>query len=372
MPMYEDGNIMMALKYLVDVSRELKKPFVMFIGLGTNRGGHDGTTTMERYLDNIGAYRGTAIVKGIGNQGDTEVHTSGVIEKTGDRKEIELRVGPNEGSIEFQIWMSKPDKVSLSMVSPSGEVIDKIEAKLMQTEEINFVLEGTKAEVKYYLPQEMSGDEVIEVRLINVVQGIWKFILIGDSIVDGNYNAWLPQRELLDPETKFLQSDNFITFTIPSSARYILNAGYYNQTLNTLVARSSRGYTRDGRVVPDVIAGGVSVPVIGRNGVVTTITGASIAGAVLASAIVLMMQWGIVYGRDTTLYAPKIENYIIRGARKRPGEVYPNPTTGYGELDLKGVFNSMRGLMIEEKKVDIFIRYPSEFELEINKTHFYK
>ena len=85
-----------------------------------------------------------------------------------------------------------------------------------------------------------------------------------------------------------------------------------------------------------------------------------------------MMQWGIVYGRDTTLYAPKIENYIIRGARKRPGEVYPNPTTGYGELDLKGVFNSMRGLMIEEKKVDIFIRYPSEFELEINKTHFYK
>ena len=371
-PMYEDGNIMMALKYLVDVSRELKKPFVMFIGLGTNRGGHDGTTTMERYLDNIGAYRGTAIVKGMGNQGDTEVHTSGVIEKTGDRKEIELRVGPNEGSIEFQIWMSKPDKVSLSMVSPSGEVIDKIEAKLMQTEEINFVLEGTKAEVKYYLPQEMSGDEVIEVRLINVVQGIWKFILIGDSIVDGNYNAWLPQRELLDPETKFLQSDNFITFTIPSSARYILNAGYYNQTLNTLVARSSRGYTRDGRVVPDVIAGGVSVPVIGRNGVVTTITGASIAGAVLASAIVLMMQWGIVYGRDTTLYAPKIENYIIRGARKRPGEVYPNPTTGYGELDLKGVFNSMRGLMIEEKKVDIFIRYPSEFELEINKTHFYK
>lgn len=371
-PMYEDGNIMMAVKYLVDVSRNFKKPFVMFIGLGTNRGGHDGTTTMERYLDGIGAYRGTAIVKGMGNQGDTEVHASGVIEKTGDTAEIELRVGPNEGSIEFQIWMSKPDKVSLSMVSPSGEVIDKIEAKLMQSENINFVLEGTKAEINYYMPQELSGDEMIEVRLINVVQGIWKFILIGDSIVNGTYNAWLPQRELLDPETKFLKSDNFITFTIPSSARYIINAGYYNQTSDTLVARSSRGYTRDGRIVPSVVAGGVSVSVIGRDGVVTTITGASIAGAVLASAIVLMMQWGIVYGRDTTLYAPKIENYIIRGARKRPGDVYPNPSTGYGELDLKGVFNSMRGCLIEDKKPQIFIRHPSEFELEINKTHFYK
>ena len=370
-PMYEDGNIIMGLRYLVDVGRILKKPFVIFFGLGTNRGGHDGTTTMERYIDNIGAYRGVAIVKGMGNQGDTEVHAAGKIEKTGDTADIELRVGPNEGSIEFQIWMSKPDKVSLTMVSPSGEVIEKIEAKLMQSQEVNFVLEGTKAEVKYYMPQELSGDEMIEIRLINVVQGIWKFRIIGDSIINGVYNAWLPQRELLDPETKFLQSNNQTTFTIPSSARYILNAGYYNQTSNTIVARSSRGYTRDGRIVPDVVAGGVEVSVIGKDGIVSTITGSSAAGAVLASAIILMMQWGIVYGRDTTLYAPKIENYIIRGARERPGEVYPNPTTGYGELDLKGVFNSMRGFVFREKS-NIFIRYPSEFEAEINKTHFYR
>ena len=74
----------------------------------------------------------------------------------------------------------------------------------------------------------------------------------------------------------------------------------------------------------------------------TVITGSSAATAVLTGAVALILQWGVVEGNRPALYPPKINTLLISGTRTRPGDIYPNPSWGYGILDLNKVFENLR------------------------------
>lgn len=367
-PVYLNTDVVLAIKYLFNVARQLNKPIVIYVPLGTNSGGHDGSTILERYIDSISEVRGLAVVTGTGNEGDADIHTSGKIDKTGDTKTIELKVDETERDITFSIWVNRPDKVSIGITSPSGEVIDKVPAKLRQTEEIKFVFEGSNVSVTYYLPEEITGDEQIKIRLKNVRSGIWQFKLIGDYIVDGTYNAWLPQRGLLKENTRFLNPSQYITLTTPATSRRVIASADYNQDNNTVISTSGRGYTRDGRIKPIIAAGGYNVLTTSPGGEVTTVSGSSAGAAVTAGAVILMMEWGIVDGNDPTLYSNKINTYLARGAAKRPGDIYPNQQWGFGMLDLNNVFINMRSAEEENNKVEkrkkssVYIRMPDEIK----------
>ncbi|MDP4179052.1 MAG: S8 family peptidase, partial [Bacillota bacterium] len=371
-PVYLNTDVVLAIKYLFNISRQLNKPIVIYVPLGTNSGGHDGSTIIERYIDDLSEIRGLDVVTGTGNEGDADIHTSGKIEKTGDTKILELKVDEMERDITFSIWINKPDKVSVGITSPSGEVIDRIPAKLRQTQEVKFVFEGSSVSVVYYLPEEATGDEQIKIRIKNAKGGIWQFKLTGDYIVDGTYNAWLPQRALLKENTRFLNPSQYITLTTPSTARKITASAEYNQDNNTVISSSGRGYTRDGRIKPVIAAGGFNVITTAVGGGVTTVSGSSTGAAVTAGAVILMMEWGIVQGNDPTLYSNKINAYLARGAAKRAGDTYPNQQWGYGMLDLNNIFVNMRSceemdivpVKIEKsrkKKSSIFIRMPDYY-----------
>ena len=47
------------------------------------------------------------------------------------------------------------------------------------------------------------------------------------------------------------------------------------------------------------------------------------------------MEWGIVRNNDAYLYAEKLKAYLIKGARKLPGEPVPSDRTGWGALCVK-------------------------------------
>jgi subtilisin family serine protease len=353
---YDSTDIILAIKYLETMFKKMTKPMVIYMPLGTNKGGHDGSSVVERYIDEILKARGVAIVTGTGNQGESETHTSNSI-AAGEMKTVELKVDPLEKDLCFEIWCNKPDKISFGMVSPSGEVIEKIPAKLQETEEIKFVFEGSSVFVTYFYPEEKTGDELIRVVIRNIRGGIWQLRLYGDRVVNGKYDIWLPQRELLREETKFLDPSPYITLTIPSSSRRIICSSVYNQNNDTVVAFSGRGYTRDGRIKPDVTAGGINVTTTAVGGGTTVVSGSSAASAVLAGAVALMLQWGIVDGNDPTLYSTKIKTYLIRGTRTRGGDIHPNTQWGYGILDLQGVFENIRGLERNSEQ-EIFINIP--------------
>lgn len=341
---YSNVDLLLGIKYLFNLAEELRMPMVIFIPMGTNFGAHDGSTVIERYIDEITKIRGIIVNTCTGNQGDSDTHTSGTIRKQGDMSTIELKVGKNQTSLMFEIWVGKPSKFSIGISSPSGEVIDRIPPRIDQEIQVNFVYEGTKMTIRYFIPEPTTGDQRIVVRAQDIKEGIWQFRLMGDLVVEGKYDAWLLQRNLLAPDTKFLAPNQYITLTIPATARRIISSGFYNQNNNAVVGESGRGYTRDGMVKPDFVAGGINAKTTSPGGSVVTVSGASVAGAITAGCCALILQWGIVDGNDRTLYAIKLKTYLIRGTSKREGDIYPNPQWGYGMLNMKGVFDNIRGL----------------------------
>ncbi|SFD40578.1 S8 family peptidase [Clostridium uliginosum] len=361
-PVYQNPGILLGIKYLYDLSVELKKPIVIYIPLGANTGPHNGQAFIEKYITEISNYNGVAVVAPTGNQGNTDTHTSGIIKNKGDESIVEIQIGKNQQDIRIEIWISKPDKVALSITSPTGEAIRKISPKLKSMTDITFLYEETKMTIEYFIPEELTGEQKIVIIASNIREGIWQFKLIGELIVVGKYDIWLLQRELLAPDTKFLNPISTTTLTTPGTSKGAITIGYYNQNNNSIIPESGKGYTRDNMIKPDIAAGGINTITTSVGGGTQIISGSSVAGAVTAGACALLFQWGIVDGNDSPMFAIKLKTYLIRGASKRQRDVYPNPQWGYGMLDIKGVFDNIRGLKIEEnretqlnKKINYFL-----------------
>lgn len=365
-PSYTPWSALLALRYIIAVARELKRPVVVFEPLGSNMGSHIGNGIVEQSINNYSSQSGTVVVVPTGNQGNTDTHTEGIIESAGDIKDIEIRVGEKQKNLPIEIWVNKPNRVKLSIVSPSGEVIDNLEAKNTNNERIKFLYEGTEMIVNFTSPELSTGDSLIFIRAYNLKAGIWKFRLTGQYIVDGKYYAWIPQRELIDSETKFLNSVGYTTLTLSSTSSGAISVAYYNQDDNSVISESGRGYTRYGMIKPDIAAGGFNAIVTNPGGGTSVISGSSVAGAVVAGCCALILQWAVVDKNYPDIYAAQIKTYIISGAKGRPGDVYPNKEWGYGMFDMQGVFDRIRETYnprsdedYEEYRVNnLFIRIP--------------
>lgn len=351
-PTFSTVTTFLGIKYLNDLAVKLKIPMVIFFAFGGNLGPHNGQSFLERYIDEISSVKGVTVVVPVGNQGDSDTHTSGTISKKGDIANIELKVDKDQRNLRLDIWIKKPDKSSLSIVSPTGEIIDRIIPKIGQITEVNFLYEGTKMYIQYFIPEEQTGDERIVVDARNIKEGIWVFKLIGDLVVTGRYDAYLIQRQLLAPGTKFLSPDPYTTLTLPSTSRAAISVASYNQNNNSNISESGRGYTRDGRIKPEIAAGGVNALTTAVGGGTRVVSGTSVAAAVVAGCCALIYQWGEVEGSDRPLYSTKVKTYLIRGASQIEGRIFPNPDWGYGIINMKGVFDNIRLLTSESKAED--------------------
>lgn len=349
-PIYEGLDYFEGVRFVSEYQSKISKPMGILLSLGTNLSGHDGVSSIERFVDYYGSRKAVAFVAGTGNQGDEDIHASGLFTRSKQLRTVELLVGENEQNLIMSLWFSKPDRVSVGVVSPSGEIIEPIPPKLMEEEETSLVLEESIVKISYNFPEESTGDEFVLLSIVNPKEGLWQIRLRGEYIVNGTYNIWLPQRQLLQPETRFLNSDPNITLTSPSAAKLAISTGYYNQNNNTVAVNSGRGPTRDGRIKPEVASGGIGATTTGVDNTTAVVSGASVGGAVLTSAVLLLLQWGIVEGNDPNMYGPKLKAYITRGARRRPGDIYPNYLWGFGTLNLLATFQDLRFIPYRHKK----------------------
>lgn len=339
-PVYNTSEILTAIEYLKNFSIEQNKPMVIYLGVGTTEGSHDGNNIISRYITSIGSVRGLVTVAGVGNEGASEGHASGFIQQVGGIASIEIRIPKEMKYFSFKIWVLKPNIASLNVISPNGDESNFIKAKNNEDQSINFVFYKTEMRVRYYVPEHFTGHEVIDINFSNIKVGLWTLQLRGDYITNGVYNIWLPPQKTLPEGTRFLQSDPFITLTIPGTARKVVTTGYYGNN-NALIAASGKGFSINELLNnPDIATIGTDILTTRPAGGTTKVSGSSAATAIIAGACALLMEWGIVKGNDITMYSTKVIAYLIHGAdRSNPIYRYPNRDIGYGFFDLLGTFN---------------------------------
>ena len=343
-PLYSNVDIATAMRYLVEYRSKIKRPMVIFLPVSSNFGGHDGGRPLETLINYYSFESNVIFAVGTGNQGNSQTHFSGKINSTNESSTIEVQIGPNQNYLYVDIWCRFPDKLSIGMISPSGQVIEKIPVKISQQETLNFIYEKTTVSIQYFFPITTTGDQSILIYFNKPSPGIWKIVAYGDYIVNGEFNAWMSQRPISKPGTFFLNSDNLITLTIPSTARSAMCTAFYNQNDNSLDINAGVGFTVDGRIKPELTSGGVNVLTTAPNNKTAIISGSSAGTAVLTGAITLILQWAIVDKNLPTIAPEVIEALLTRGTKKRSTDIYPNPYTGYGLLDLLGTFNAIRGI----------------------------
>ncbi|WP_291569353.1 S8 family peptidase [Clostridium sp. UBA4548] len=339
---YEGIDIAEAMDYLSTLQQALNKPMVVYIPLGSNLGGHDGGTVLERYIDFLTERRGFATVATVGVQGTGDTHTSGNLFETGGQDTIDINIAEGENNIIISLYTIQPDKVSVGIIAPDGSTVEKIETPTNQGESITFNLSSSTITIQNYSEEKVVPDNNLEFLIRGLTPGVWKITLKAEQLLNGRYDAWMTQKNLLQKETRFLKPDPFITVVTPSTARNMISTGFYNQDTGELIEESGKGFTRDGRIKPDVITASYRIITTGLENKLIVGCGSGVAGAILAGTVALMFQWGIVDGNNPNLYAQSIRNYIIGATSKDEGVSYPNPESGYGKLNIPKIFENLK------------------------------
>lgn len=340
-PAYSEADIMVGIRYLISMAFQLRMPIVINIGLGSNAGNHSGIISISRYLNILSLTTGTALVAAAGNEGNRGHHYSSSMIEDGESEDIEFRVAENENGVYMELWTSAPNLFSVGFVSPLGESTGKIPLWYRDGRPITFPLENSQIYIHYTVVETYTGDEVVIMQLITPTPGIWRLRVFNDGTDSASFNVWMGMEQFLKEETFFLNPDPEITICEPGNAANVITMTAYDNTTDSIYTNASRGYTITNDIKPELAAPGVNVYGPVANNRFGTKSGTSVAGAITAGAAALMLEWGVLKGNSLTMSTTEIENYFIRGAR-RVNMDYPNRIWGYGELDLYGVFESMR------------------------------
>ena len=340
---YQETDIMLGVNYLLSISNRLMRPLSICIGFGTSQGAHDERGVLSNYLSTVADFRGIGVSICAGNEGNRGHHYQGTITRGIEYDTVELRVGPNEPGFSMELWGDAPSTFSIDILSPTGEFIPRIPARIGETRVIRFIFEQTVIFVDYQIVEAQTGDQLILIRFNKPTEGIWRFRVYSNIDLDSRFNIWLPISNFISDQTYFTQPTPEITLTSPANTIIPINVTAYDYTNQSLFINASRGFTRNNNISPDLAAPGVNLVGPGPNNTYTTMSGTSVAAAHTAGIAAMILEWGIIEGNYTQLDSVEIKNLLIRGARRAPNNVYPNREWGYGILDIYNSFNSLRG-----------------------------
>lgn len=356
----EDGfprttEIMRAVTYAVRTGNALNLPLVINLSFGNTYGSHDGSSLLERFLDNASEIGRTVICAGSGNEGNSNGHAQVLLSPdtfagsaaSPQRTEnpVRLTVGSYERSLSVQIWSHYSDRFRLFLRSPSGSLLEL--SPETNSGKASYLLDSTRLLAYYGEPSPYSVARELYLELLPEGQsylpsGIWEFRAEPIRITDGSLYYYLPAFAGRNARTGFLTPTPQVTLTIPSTASRVITVGAYDSRYDSYADFSGRGYESTGRTIgivtsglvkPDLAAPGVDLPAPDLYGGFTTVTGTSFATPIVSGVSALLMEWGIVQGNDPYLYGEKIKAYLRSGARPIRGIMnYPNNRVGFGAL----------------------------------------
>lgn len=330
-------SLLRAFTYVAKKSQAENVPVAINLSYGNTYGAHDGSSLLERFIDNITEVGRNVICIGAGNEGASAGHFAGKLSEN-EIQRISFAMGTYERSFSLQLWKWYADRMDISILSPAGEQY-LIRNQDAGGEAQQAVMEQTKLLIFSGRPQPYRKREEVYIDFIPVETylntGIWTIEITPRRIVNGELRLYMPSAVVRSENTRFLLPSPAQTLTIPSTAQKVITVGAYNAYVRSYAAFSGRGDADSRRAEnskPDLTAPGVNIRIgEGEGGAV--VSGTSYATPFVTAAAALLMEYGIVRGNDPFLYGEKVKAYLHAGARQLPGyDIWPNDQVGWGAL----------------------------------------
>ncbi len=339
----DSASTLDAIQYIFNVAQSLGRPCVINLSQGDNLGPHDGTSLLERGIDNLLGGQGRAMVKSAGNAADAGIHASGTIGSAGASVNLTLQfpAGANPSDT-VDIWYAGADRFSVRITPPGGAASATVAAGNSAT--LNFA-NGNRVFVDSVVNHPNNGDNRIYLQFQNgtagsIQSGTWTIRLTGVTVVNGGFHAWIERGNVVPQFTGALRNDA-VTISVPGTAREVITAASYitkGSGVGSLSTFSSRGPTRDGRAAPTIAAPGQAI-VSARvnasgNQQYLSMSGTSMAAPHVTGVIALMFQ------ANPNLTQPAIINCLTANARSDAftGAV-PNTNWGSGKINAQAAVN---------------------------------
>ena len=334
-PAYEEGDLIAAVDFLIAFAQQRNQALVLYLGVSSSQGSHDGNGKLDEYLNLISQQNGRAVVVAGGNEGNAAHHFRSRSYEGVVYQDVELRTTGVKDGVFLEFWADAPDLYGVGFVSPTGEVVEKLPIRNTFRETIPFVFEPTVIYVIYERVEVVSGATLIRLFIKEPADGIWKIRIFQEEVYGGRFDLWLPIRQFVQGEAVFLKPDPETTITDPGNGRQSMTVTAYSTNTGGVYLDSSRGFTRSENIKPDLAAPGVNVRGPIRGGLYTAKSGSSVAAALGAGIALLLMEY------DPAYTGVQIKNYLIRGA-KRDSREYPNTEFGWGKMDVYETLLKMR------------------------------
>jgi subtilisin family serine protease len=309
---------------------------------GDTVGPHDGTSLLERGIDNLLGGRGRAMVKSAGNEGASNRHASGTVQG-GAVEEVVLRVpGGRRFPLMVDFWYGADDRLDFRVKPPGGqqsEVVKPGEQKQLTLENGNSVFvdsdlgDPANGDNRIFVVLEASPGGTIEV-------GGWNLTLSGATVQSGRWDAWIQRG---DPSAIFLPPlvNPARTISIPGTSSEVITVGSYitrGTGEGSISTFSSLGPTRDGRQAPTLAAPGerLMAPQPESTGDrYGLMRGTSMAAPMVTGAVALMLQ------QNPTLTQSEVKAALEANARADDFTgTRPNNAWGEGKLDVAAAFDA--------------------------------
>ena len=365
---FDELLIIEGLRYAQAKAQELGRPIVVNLSLGGQQGPHDGTRAYETYIDEFSRDPGRVVIVAAGNDGDAAIHIGGTLPQ-GEAMIIKFTVpeyqpesGKGNDVFGFDLWFDGKQTVSAEVRSPSGIVVQVESGQPTGTS-------SDKRDGHIQLSNTISGlnglrnirlrvsDEGLQAKA--PASGEWVLVLSNVSNT-AQYDGWLYDRKLGGKIVTIANGDTQKTVSMPGTAQKAITvASYvskwswpasngknytYSRTIDrtaTISSFSSIGPTRDGRQKPEIAAPGQGIAAalstdskqsesrIQPGGHYFITQGTSMATPHVAGAVALLLA------EFPDMKADEIKSLLIETVYRDSwtGNT-PNPTWGYGKLDI--------------------------------------
>ncbi|CEN78000.1 bile acid germinant receptor pseudoprotease CspC [Paraclostridium sordellii] len=332
---YQKSDFLSAIRYVLDIAKKEDKFLIINFTIGLAAKSIIELTLLETFREINEA--GVIFISGAGNEGNTDIHYEGNISANNGFQDIIIQVGQQK-NLDITLTNIGPDKIGASIISPSGE----LSYQIMYSPDYyvyrgKFNLEDTDYEMRLIYPWLESAHQELTINLFNIKPGIWTLRLIPEFILNGSYDVYLPNKNLISSQTRFSDPASTSTITMYAATEKVITIGAYNDKTDSIWIGSSKGPVKQKGIKPDIVAPGIDIISPYIDGEYNTSTGTGVSSSIVSGVIALIVQ----YIREQNafykevLYTQQLKTYLMLGATKKDIYEYPNISQGYGILNLK-------------------------------------
>ena len=285
---FDTADIAVAIKHVFDLADTRNQPCVINLSLGGHFGAHDGSSVVERVIDDLSG-DGRVVVISAGNEGNDSIHASTTLARgltPPDRWVADFRINPRvfqtangpveAGLILVQVWHQREDAATISLRSPTGNLFNAPKNDKQEFDLGSIFVEASHQQHPYSLDFSTTFFVVTDPDPALLVG--WSIIAqddqAGGGIQVGSVHAWIPDGVMghfssgaTDSHLIGMPGTSFSAITVASYASRrewpsqapnrpggIFDADAIN--VNDISHFSSMGPTRDGHNKPEIAGPG--------------------------------------------------------------------------------------------------------------------